>query len=256
MMPLQTPPYGVPLLDQIHTYFPDLLYNNQRFASLPMLFEYVNNQMNLHFNIYNRMHSQYHIQNAVPAANSSASVNYPVHPSPITSSNGPTAYMDDDMLLNMLNPSSVQPTSMRSPIRPQHASASRLGARSILTQLDEDLNSLLPGLDNLYPISNIILRASTFTTSPPPRQGIPRDNLNQYIRAETYEPPTPTDLSNQPICPICYSTFRENNICSIIACNHRFHPNRIQRWFENNHTCPMCRYDLLAASTNNQMNDN
>ena len=44
--------YGVGLLDDIHNYFPALLYDQGRFQTLPTLFSYVRHQMNTRFNLY------------------------------------------------------------------------------------------------------------------------------------------------------------------------------------------------------------
>ena len=44
--------YGVSLLDDVHNYFPALLYDHGRFNSLPTVFSYVRNQMNTRFNLY------------------------------------------------------------------------------------------------------------------------------------------------------------------------------------------------------------
>ena len=44
--------YNVSLLDDIHNYFPALLYDQGRFQTLPSIFAYVRHQMNTRFNLY------------------------------------------------------------------------------------------------------------------------------------------------------------------------------------------------------------
>jgi hypothetical protein len=44
--------YNVGLLDDIHNYFPALLYDQGRFQTLPGIFSYVRHQMNTRFNLY------------------------------------------------------------------------------------------------------------------------------------------------------------------------------------------------------------
>jgi hypothetical protein len=51
--------YDIPLLDDIHNYFPDLLYNNRNFLTLTDIFSYVNRQMDINFNHYNRAMRNY-----------------------------------------------------------------------------------------------------------------------------------------------------------------------------------------------------
>ena len=44
-------------------------------------------------------------------------------------------------------------------------------------------------------------------------------------------------------CPICYSTIEEGEE-KVTRCGHTFHENCINRWLEQNATCPICREDL------------
>lgn len=42
-------------------------------------------------------------------------------------------------------------------------------------------------------------------------------------------------------CPICLEIFRDNMILSKIRCNHIFHEDCINKWFDVNFTCPLCK---------------
>jgi len=44
--------YNVTLLDDIHNYFPALLYDQGQFQSVPHVFHYVRNQLNTRFNLF------------------------------------------------------------------------------------------------------------------------------------------------------------------------------------------------------------
>jgi hypothetical protein len=44
--------YGVGVLDDIHNYFPSLLYDQGRFQTLPQVLSYVRSQMNTRFNLF------------------------------------------------------------------------------------------------------------------------------------------------------------------------------------------------------------
>ena len=64
---------------------------------------------------------------------------------------------------------------------------------------------------------------------------------------------------NNPInnsCPINREVFNpDDSVIQIIPCGHVFNESGLLRWFENNTTCPMCRYNLLNQSgTNNAVN--
>ncbi len=64
---------------------------------------------------------------------------------------------------------------------------------------------------------------------------------------------------NNPLnnsCPINRELFNpDDNVIQIIPCGHVFNESALLRWFENNTTCPMCRFNLLNQSrTNNNVN--
>ena len=64
---------------------------------------------------------------------------------------------------------------------------------------------------------------------------------------------------NNPInnsCPINREVFNpDDSVIQIIPCGHVFNESGLLRWFENNTTCPMCRYNLLnQTGTNNAVN--
>jgi hypothetical protein len=67
-------------------------------------------------------------------------------------------------------------------------------------------------------------------------------NDNTKITAHIHE--TPLN------CSICREDInRDNNIKRTINhCNHEFHQKCLDKWFETNKTCPMCRYELTAES--------
>ena len=45
-------------------------------------------------------------------------------------------------------------------------------------------------------------------------------------------------------CPICLEE-NENNLCRRLKCGHSFHCECIDKWFVNNKTCPICRFNLI-----------
>ena len=48
-----------------------------------------------------------------------------------------------------------------------------------------------------------------------------------------------------PSCSITLESFQEGEqVCRIIGCGHIFKQTAIQRWFERNVRCPVCRYDI------------
>lgn len=57
--------YDIPLLDDIHNFFPALLYDQRHFLTLNDIFVYINTQMDTHFNIYSRAQREYNQANPI-----------------------------------------------------------------------------------------------------------------------------------------------------------------------------------------------
>jgi len=55
--------YDINILDDLHNFFPALLYDQTRFTSMSDVFLYVNHQMDNHFNIFNRARREYSQRN-------------------------------------------------------------------------------------------------------------------------------------------------------------------------------------------------
>ena len=47
-------------------------------------------------------------------------------------------------------------------------------------------------------------------------------------------------------CTICISPLENNTIIRKLSCNHKFHYNCVDKWFEEKHKCPICRHNLLT----------
>lgn len=54
--------YGVQLLDDLHNYFPDLLYNNQRFTTVQSVLSYITRSTRRRFDLFSYGRSQYNNQ--------------------------------------------------------------------------------------------------------------------------------------------------------------------------------------------------
>jgi hypothetical protein len=51
--------YGVQLLDDLHNYFPDLLYNNQRFTTVQSVLQYLTSSTRRRFDLFSYGRTQY-----------------------------------------------------------------------------------------------------------------------------------------------------------------------------------------------------
>jgi hypothetical protein len=117
--------YNVGLLDDIHNYFPALLYDQGRFQTLVQVFSYVRHQMDTRFNLYSYGASAAGIRpTEVPAA---------TMPEDILSS-----IASVNFLLNL-----IQPTSARSSIFGNSLPSSRI-VRRPNTQGEADIWAEFP----------------------------------------------------------------------------------------------------------------
>ena len=48
-------------------------------------------------------------------------------------------------------------------------------------------------------------------------------------------------VTNDYKCSICLDSLEENNIITLLNCNHQFHESCLKQWTINNNTCPLCR---------------
>eukprot|EP00826_Nyctotherus_ovalis_P050560 TRINITY_DN6210_c0_g1_i1.p2 TRINITY_DN6210_c0_g1~~TRINITY_DN6210_c0_g1_i1.p2 ORF type:complete len:388 (-),score=58.48 TRINITY_DN6210_c0_g1_i1:90-1253(-) len=47
-----------------------------------------------------------------------------------------------------------------------------------------------------------------------------------------------------PGCAICCCNIELGRECQVLPCGHMYHPTCIKPWFDQNNTCPTCRYEL------------
>ena len=75
-------------------------------------------------------------------------------------------------------------------------------------------------------------------------------NINNIIENNIHE--LKYEEINNPVndsCPISQEDFtNDSNICQIKYCKHNFNKNALVNWLKRNHTCPMCRYNILTNS--------
>ena len=58
--------------------------------------------------------------------------------------------------------------------------------------------------------------------------------------------PIKTVLKEDPnrVCAICIKAYVKGNKVFFLACKHHFHIDCLKPWFEKNHICPNCRFNV------------
>jgi hypothetical protein len=115
------------------------------------------------------------------------------------------------------------------------------------------LNSLFSGTNNtITETVTFIPNIQSVQQMQPPSDGLNLNDLRNYTTLTTHLPNT-----HEIKCEICHDTIQNGDILRMInVCNHSFHQECVDSWFENNQICPYCRCNVIEEPINNNDNDN
>ena len=218
--------YGVGLLDDLHNYFPALLYEPDEFHSVRDVLGYISSRTRRRFDLYSNAVNSYGAAGSVGSA----------APVPVRVASGvPTQYTV---------PSSYAPTATVPATATVPPPAARNTVQFPVTA--SAISALLAGLGDINSVENsiyqILLRPSI------PR--VPRNFMEPVVIRPTQEQiaaATRLGTPNDPteVCAICQETIEDNQPARLINyCEHWFHTNCIDVWFQQNVHCPVCRHDI------------
>ena len=115
------------------------------------------------------------------------------------------------------------------------------------------LNSLFSGTNNTVTETvTFIPNTQSVQQLQPPSDGLSLNDLRNYTTLTT------GDTSSPEIkCEICHDAIQNGDILRMInVCNHSFHQECVDSWFENNQICPYCRCNVIEEPINNNENEN
>jgi hypothetical protein len=102
------------------------------------------------------------------------------------------------------------------------------------------LNSLFSGTTT--ETVSFIPTTQTLHQMQPPNDGLSLNDLRNYTTLRTH---TESQNNNEIKCEICHDNINNGEILRMInICNHSFHQECVDSWFENNKICPYCRCDV------------
>ena len=201
--------YGVGLLDDIHNYFPELLYSSASFTTVPQVLSYIQAQTRRRFNLFSYGREQF-LATAPPALQRVVVppvIVPPVSPAPppFFTTIEPLEYDDIFRITN-------QPDRMNMNL-------------AILA-------TLLQGIPRQHANANfmepVIVRPTT-----------------EQIAATT----TLTTAVADGTCAVCQDEFSgASERRTLNFCHHTFHRGCIDTWFQTNVHCPVCRHDIRVVS--------
>lgn len=211
--------YYVRLMDDLHNYFPAILYDASRFQTVPQLLSYVSSQASEHFNTFSRA-SRHFRTNTVMGGTGLR-----------TGTTPPTATTTPPVFVTTATPG-VQWTTETIDITPMFTQTFPRNRRTII-----------PGAENTGFLDNLL---NLFTAAgaggiPEPVIVAPTQeqiNISTRLYSATLED---EDIN----CSICQESYAEGQgVRQIIQCRHKFHQTCLDPWLQRNVHCPVCRFDV------------
>lgn len=237
--------FTIKFIEDLHTYFPDLLYNSERFETVQDVLGYIQQGARDHYNVFDRRRQEHRrttpaagtAGTAAPAAPAApagvptsvpTAVATPVVPEVVTTTTTENIVVSSTPI-RLSNP----PPRIR--LRASHPVSRYFGSNlmSIFDQeysnpvFDDFTTSMLTSLINTPMMESVVIRPT-----------------EAQIAATTtlLDPSGTTDLT----CTICQEDIDEESgpLRRINACQHVFHKTCIDVWFQQSVACPMCRIDI------------
>lgn len=226
--------YGVGLLDDLHNYFPALLYEPERFPSVPSLLAYIQNQTRNRFDLFSLGQREYH-----GASSASASPPPPPPPPPTTVPSVRVNVPLNDVSGNAIPQNSNFPASR---IAPRLANP--------FTSLQYVFNLPEPEEEETVALTNLLTTLLRLPANPVAREGLDAFLQPVPIRPTVEQIEANTTVGNlvsdeEHACAICQDNLQpEQEGRKLNACGHWFHKHCIDTWLEGNVQCPVCRHDI------------
>jgi hypothetical protein len=199
-------PYGDSiLLNEIHRFFPALIYDYRQFRHVYDVFEYVDYQMDYHFNTYSRNRREYlrQPQHVYRRPNTTPRQSRPINPHPI----------------------------------PPRRSQTVWGGAPVVQQSTYPLatNDFITTLLASYMMNPITIPGFADPVVVRPTEA--QIDAATVLNTVTIQLETP--------CAVCQDTMNVQQMTRTInTCRHTFHTTCIDTWFQRNVHCPICRHDI------------
>jgi hypothetical protein len=226
--------YSVQLLNDLHTYFPDLLYNFRRFQNVQDLLGYIRSVSEI--SPYERGLQQYRMRQrarqGIMPVNRYTNISNPIIPG--TSTVIPSTSTD----------TSIQST-MASSLRSDGAVPARIRVNTGRTDV---MDSFLGGLSIILGSANGGIMTMNEQAAEQQLQAFLDQSVPVYPTGREIDNASTTFITTEQQddnCAICQDVIESNqSVRCLTYCNHHFHQICIDTWFQRNVHCPTCRHDI------------
>jgi hypothetical protein len=212
--------YGIPLVDDIHNYFPDILYNPDRFTSVRDLTNYISQSVRRRFN-----------PELVAAAAEAATPH-------LTMTRHTHHWAAATVVPSMFTSYHIPQETRRAPPVVQPSEEVQTTIRNFNVSQRE--------LISLVDLTMGLLGARTADASAaaaalePVRVGATAEQLEAASRVLVV-----SDTTINANCAICVEPINVGDTCRrITRCHHIFHKDCIDQHFQTSVRCPLCRIDI------------
>ena len=254
----QTSIFNVGLLDDLHTYFPDLLYNSGRFHTVQDVLLYVQEQAKSRFNIFDYGARQYAQATTAIATTTTATAT--------ATATGNVVIQPSNHMTGRCNcPTCMPPvinTPQRAPIRtttipppppmnPRIRPRTHYSPITTFYSVDSELLEPPPSTTELSAMNSLLSLLSLpmgTTLYNAMENVVVRPTQDQITNATSIL--TLSDTSDST-CTVCQEPIEPDvPVRRINQCEHQFHKACIDQWFERSVFCPMCRLDIREHRPN------
>jgi hypothetical protein len=214
--------YGVGLLDDLHNYFPALLYDSTRFNSVPSVLLYVQNQTRNRFDLFSYGSREY-LSRYTPSPQARVQRNSVV-------------------VVDESHTATAQPRVLQTIVR------------TTFEDEEEEEEEGVPG-STQQALTRALLSLLQIS-------GRPATNMDQFLQPVSIRPTDEQIAANTTIgrlisdtehsCAICQDSItEEQDARKLNACGHWFHRGCIDTWLSGNVHCPVCRHDIREPQRQN-----
>jgi len=251
--------YGVNLLDDLHNYFPAVLYDSSRFRSVQDLLHYIQTSARNRFDLFSFGQRAY-LNSHLPPETTPPEA--PTTPQRSTDLSGAEVPVPPGAPARRRRPAGPAPASFQSSLE------------VFLDAIDNDLGTQPPTTyHSVFQYDNLGLNSSASSLlnlvnmlggySAVPGTRIIRTQNPLFDDVEVFPTPEQVEAGTTRIfppgetpCSICQDSIAINQMArQINFCKHMFHISCIDEWFARNVHCPVCRHDIRDVNAEHQQAD-
>jgi hypothetical protein len=227
--------YEISLLDDLHNYFPDILYNSSRFQTVQDLIQYIQNETRNRFDLFS----------SALRRNRTTTSNQETSRSTSSTNSRVSQLVGRRTGYSIPEASSIRVVAPQDQISLTFNINDDLPAQPVVGDDIEIMSSILNVLNSLggSNLSRVISRENLLNRQNSFTEPVTVRPTQEQINAAT----TLIEIANSTeLCAICQDSIVNElqQVRRINHCQHMFHNNCISQWFNRNVRCPTCRYDI------------